>query len=84
MAALTTFSEALLATLPIPLLFQLSMNPRKRWSVLFLLSLGYLVTIVGCVRTVFLWNLFNTDDLTWWTGPHWMCSEVEISVAMVG
>ena len=83
LSSFNTFSEALVASLPIPIIFQLQMEPKTRWNVVTLLCLGYFVAIVGSVRTVFLYILYNTNDLTWWSAPHWMCSEVEISVAIV-
>jgi hypothetical protein len=83
LSAINTFSEALIASLPIPILFQLKMDQRTRLNVLSLLSLGYLVALVGAVRTYFVWQLFDTNDLTWWAAPHWIASEVEISIAIV-
>jgi hypothetical protein len=83
LAAFNTFSELVVAALPIPIVFRLKMSPTQRWSVLSLISLGFLVTVVGSVRTYYVWVLFSSDDLTWWSGPHWICSEVEICVAMV-
>lgn len=83
LSAINTFSEALVASLPIPILFKLKMDQRTRLNVLSLLSLGYLVALVGSVRTVLVWHLFDTNDLTWWAAPHWIASEVEISIAIV-
>jgi hypothetical protein len=83
LAAFNTVSELLVAMLPVPVVFRLKMSQTQRWSVLSLISLGFLVAIVGAVRTHYVWILFSTDDLTWWSSPHWICSEVEICVAMV-
>jgi hypothetical protein len=82
MAVINTCMESLVAILPIPVIFNLQME--KRWSVLSLLSLGFLVTIVGCVRTYFVWKGFlDTYDITWWSEQHWICSEVENDLALV-
>lgn len=83
LSGFNTLSEALIAALPIPVLFQLRMKPDQQWAVLILLCLGFLVAVVGSVRTYYVWLLFSNDDLTWYAGPHWICSEVEICVAMV-
>lgn len=60
------------------------MKTRQRWAVLSLLCLGFLVAVVGCARTYYVWCLFSNDDLTWYSGPHWICADVEICVATVG
>jgi hypothetical protein len=83
LSALNTFSEVLIATLPIPVIFQINMEPRQRWSVISLVSLGFLVAVVGIIRTVFIKMEYDSNDPTWMFGPYWICSEVEISVAMV-
>jgi hypothetical protein len=83
LAAFNTFSELVVAVLPIPIVYRLKMSPKQRWSVLSLISLGFLVAIVGFVRTYYVWVLFSSDDLTWWSAPHWICSQVEICLAMV-
>jgi hypothetical protein len=60
------------------------MEKRQRWSVISLLCLGFLVTIVGCVRTFYIWKAFvQTYDSSWWSEEHWLCSEVENDVALV-
>jgi hypothetical protein len=72
-----------MAALPLPVVYQLRMKSGQRWAVISLLCLGSLVAVVGSVRTYYVWFLFSNDDLTWYAGPHWICSEVEICVAMV-
>lgn len=83
LSSFNTFSEAVIAALPIPVLFQLRMKWSQRWAVFSLLSLGFLVAVVGSVRTYYVWYLFHSDDLTWYAEQHWICAEVEICVAIV-
>lgn len=83
MSGFNTTSEFLVAALPIPVIMSLRMNKMQRRTVVSLLCLGFLVGVVGIVRSYYVWTLFQSDDLTWWAGPHWICSEVEICVAMV-
>jgi hypothetical protein len=80
---LNTASEFVLATLPLLAVFRLHVDKRQRWSVIFLLSLGFLVAFTGCFRTFFVWKALTTHDLTWWSGPQWLCSEMEIDLALV-
>ncbi|QDS76340.1 hypothetical protein FKW77_002789 [Venturia effusa] len=83
LSSFNTFSEAFIAALPIPVIYQLRMKPAQRWAVLSLLCLGFLVAVVGSARTYYVWFLFTNDDLTWYAEPHWICAEVEICVAMI-
>jgi hypothetical protein len=83
LSAINTFSEALVAALPIPMIMRLGMISRQRISVLLLFCCAFLVSVVGSVRCYFVYLVFWTDDMTWYSSPHWICSEVEICVAMV-
>jgi hypothetical protein len=83
-AILNTLSEAVIAILPIIAVFRLGVDPLQRKSAISLLSLGFLVTLTGCFRTFFVWKSTVTYDMAWWSTPHWICSEVEIDLALVG
>jgi hypothetical protein len=82
-AILNTFAEFTLAFLPAIAVYRLRVDPKQRSSVIGLLSLGFLVSATGCVRTFFVWKVVNTFDYTWWSTPHWICSQVEINMALV-
>jgi len=82
-AIMYTLSELVIAILPVIAVFRLRVDPRQRWSVIGLLSLGFLVAFAGCFRTFYLYKTVETYDLTWWSTPHWICSEVEIDTALV-
>lgn len=83
-ASLNTISEFLVACFPIPIVMHLEMRRSQRFAILGLLSLGFLVAACGSVRTYYLWLVFRDYDFTWWAVPHWIVSEVEIDVSMVG
>ena len=80
---LNTLSEVLLATLPLLGVFHLKVKKQHRWQVLCVLSLGYVVGLVGCIRIFYIWKGMQTFDFTWWSGPLWICSEVENNLAIV-
>jgi hypothetical protein len=82
-AIINTFSEFIVATLPLMAVFFLQVDKRQRWNVVALLSLGFFVAIVGCIRCVYLWKALISYDLTWWAGPGWVIANVEIDVALV-
>jgi hypothetical protein len=82
-AIFNTVSEVVIAILPAIAVFRFKVDPRQRWSVITLLSLGYLVAIAGIVRSYFLWRAAETYDLTWWASPQWCSAEVEIDLAII-
>lgn len=82
---LNTFAEFQLATLPIIALRTRIVNIDKKqyWNIVMILSLGFLITIVGCIRTYYIYQAIGTHDLTWYSGPQWVCAEVELDLAVV-
>ncbi|KIW01400.1 uncharacterized protein PV09_07166 [Verruconis gallopava] len=80
---LNSFSEAVLAVLPLPVIFSLNMSRRQRQAVAGILCGGFLVVAVGCVRLYYLWLMVTSGDPTWWSQPHWICSEFEMDVAII-
>ncbi|KAF2426494.1 hypothetical protein EJ08DRAFT_373359 [Tothia fuscella] len=82
-AILNTISELVIALLPVFAVYGLNVDPRQRWNVIGLLSLGFFVVIAGIVRTYFLFKTVQTHDTSWWSTPHWICSEVEIDIALI-
>ena len=83
-ALLNTFSEFVVATLPLFGVFKLGVDRSQRWTVLSVLSLGYLVAIAGCFRCFYLWKaLTGQMDISWWGAAQWVCSEVENDLALV-
>ncbi len=84
LSAFNTFSEFLVAALPIPMVFRKLAMPRaQRWTVFSVLSLGFLVAAVGTTRTYYVWLCFASQDPVWWSTPQWICSEIELDTAMV-
>ena len=60
------------------------MPRRQRAAVMFLFSLGFLVTIVGCVRTWYIYKALVLEyDLTWYSYPLWIAAAIEIDVGVV-
>ncbi|KAK5148889.1 hypothetical protein LTR04_000378 [Oleoguttula sp. CCFEE 6159] len=77
-------ADLLVTVLPIPIIMQLQMPIRQRIGVIFLLSLGFIVTIAGVVRTYFIWkSLVNSYDETWFAYPLWIAAAVEIDLAVI-
>ncbi|KAF2666783.1 hypothetical protein BT63DRAFT_457739 [Microthyrium microscopicum] len=82
-AIINTLSEAIIALLPILAVYRLRVAPHQRWSIIGLLSLGFFVAVAGAFRTFYIWKTVTTYDMSWWAAPHWICSEVEINMALI-
>ncbi|KAF2402732.1 hypothetical protein EJ06DRAFT_472675 [Trichodelitschia bisporula] len=76
--------DLLTTTLPIPIIMQLRMPLKHRLGVAFLLSLGFIVTIAGIVRSFYVWkSMMASYDETWYSYPLWIAGVVEIDLAVV-
>jgi hypothetical protein len=63
---LNCIADLLVTVLPIPIALTLNMPLKQRIGVCILLSLGFIVTIAGVLRTYFIWKTFRTAyDETW-------------------
>lgn len=83
-AVFNTFSEFVVAVLPIPVVMRLRMDREQKWAIIALLSLGILVSVVGSVRTYYVWLAeIKTFDIPWYGVPQWICAAVEIDVALI-
>lgn len=61
----------------------LNMPLRQRLQVMALLSVGFIVTIVGVVRIYYVWQSFtHTYDMTWYSYQLWTCGVVEVDIAV--
>jgi hypothetical protein len=78
-----TVMEFWVATMPLLATFSLGVRKEQRWSVISILCLGYFTVIGGVVRTYYIFKAVHTYDYTWWSGPQWIASEVEIDMALV-
>lgn len=79
-----TVSEFLVAVLPIPVVMRLRMDRDQKRAIVSLLSLGILVSVVGSIRTYYVWlGEMKTHDISWYSVPHWICAAVEIDVALI-
>ena len=81
---LNCISDLLVTILPIPIIMSLRMPLRQKLGVTSLLSLGFVVTIAGVVRTYYIWKtLLDTYDETWDSMPLYICATVEIDLAVL-
>ncbi|TID13449.1 hypothetical protein E6O75_ATG11365 [Venturia nashicola] len=83
-AIISCFLDLLITILPIPMVMMLKMQLRQRIGVIFLLSLGFVVTIAGVVRTYYIYkSLILSYDETWFAYPLWIAAAVEVDLAVI-
>jgi hypothetical protein len=56
-------TDVLFACLPVPLIWQLQLNMRKRVSLIVVLSLGWFACVAAIIKAVKQWHVL--DDLDW-------------------
>lgn len=77
-------ADLLVTLIPIPIVMRLKMPTRRRIAVLALLSLGFVVTGVGCLRTYYIWKWIVSYDLSWTAYPLYVCGTIEVDLGIVG
>lgn len=76
--------DLMVALLPIPVIWQLTMPLRRRVGVIVLFGLGFVVIVAGAVRIFFVWEaMLWSHDETWYTYPLWISSIVEVDLGVV-
>jgi hypothetical protein len=84
MGIVFTTADFLTTITPIPLVMRLQMPTKQRVWACALLSLGFVVTVAGCVRTYFVWrSLYASWDQTWEAYFMWISAAVELDIAVV-
>lgn len=76
--AMNGVTDLIVTILPMFLVFKLKLPLRQRWGICALLSLGIVVTLVGVVRTYFMWYTLASKDITWNSFPLWVVALIEI------
>lgn len=84
MGVVFTTADFLTTITPIPLVMSLQMPTKDRVWACLLLSLGFVVTVAGCIRTYFVWrSMFASWDQTWEGYFMWISAAVELDIAVV-
>lgn len=62
--AFNIITDVLFATIPIPLIWKLQLNTRKRISLIVVLSLGWFACAAAIIKAVQQWNVLTDPDWT--------------------
>jgi len=79
------FFDVLITTLPIPLIARMKISRRQKWGIICLLSLGYVVTAAGILRTYYTWLLTTAPlgDETWDLYPAFLATSIETDLSII-
>lgn len=84
-AAIAILTDVLILLIPIFMVWPLKLNRRKKIAVGSVLSLGWIVVIVACVRLKSFYDLWNNtdEDFTWSNSLGVVISIVEVNIAII-
>lgn len=83
-SVINIFTDFLVTTLPMPLIWSLKLPARQRLAVISIFALGAVVNVAGSVRTVYVWRSMVVGyDATWIGWPVLIAAAVEISLGLV-
>ncbi|KAJ5663398.1 hypothetical protein N7507_004129 [Penicillium longicatenatum] len=83
-SVINIFTDFLVTTLPMPLIWSLKLPARQRLAVISIFGLGVVVNVAGSVRTVYVWKSQKASyDQTWQGWPILVAAVVEISLGLI-
>ena len=80
---INTSTDFVVVILPIPTVWRLKFAGREQVILVLLFGIGFMVSIAGCVRTVYTYQASVSNDRTWAIYPVWLSSCVELYVGIV-
>lgn len=79
------WADMLCTLVPFPLIIKLRIPQRQRIGICALMSMGFLVTAAGALRTYYIFKgLISSYDETWNTYPLWIWAAIGVDLAVVG
>lgn len=83
MLMLYSVTDLLVVVLPMPIIYRLQLPTQQQMGIIVLFGVGFLVTLAGAVRTVFLFRTTESFDKTWLAYPVYIASSVELYIGIV-
>lgn len=78
-----TVTDAVVVILPIPTVWSVKIPVQQQIVLVLLFAAGFFITLVGAVRTYYMYKVNSTYDKTWLAFPVWLTSSVELYVGIV-
>jgi len=69
--------EAIICTMPIPLVMRMNIPKRRKYGAAVLLSIGYIVLIIAIIRLFYIYKMLHSYDGTWTQYPAFLSGSVE-------
>jgi len=80
---LKNIQEAIICTMPIPLVMRMNIPKRRKYGAAILLSIGYVILIVAVVRLYFIYKMLHSYDGTWTQYPAFLAGSTETHTAVI-
>jgi hypothetical protein len=77
-----SFTDLLVIFLPMSIVFKLKLPQQQRIGIALLFGVGILITLVGIARTIYLYRLSASFDVTWDVFPFYIASVIEFILAL--
>lgn len=76
-------TDLIVVLLPIPTVWRVKLPFQQQLILVMLFAVGFLITLVGVVRTYYLYKVDKDWDKTWEAYPVWLTSSLELYVGVV-
>lgn len=78
-----TITDLVAVLLPMPIVWRVKLPFQQQIILILLFAAGFFVTLVGAVRTYYMYKVTSTWDKTWEGFPVWLTSSLELFVGIV-
>lgn len=76
-------TDLIVVLLPMPIVWRVKLPVQQQIVLGLLFAVGFFITLVGAIRTYYLYNVTSKWDKTWEAYPVWLTSSVELYVGIV-
>ncbi|CZR61605.1 related to L-fucose permease [Phialocephala subalpina] len=78
-----TITDAVVVILPMPTVWRVKLPVQQQIILVMLFAAGFFITLVGAIRTYYLYKVTTGYDKTWEAFPVWLASSVELYVGII-
>jgi hypothetical protein len=80
---INTVTDFIVVILPVPVVWKLQLGRREQLVLVLLFGAGFIVSIVGGIRTVYTYRVTVSNDRSWDIFPVYITASVELYVGIV-
>ncbi|KUJ19087.1 uncharacterized protein LY89DRAFT_731510 [Mollisia scopiformis] len=78
-----TITDLVVVVLPVPIVWHLKIPFKQQAILITLFAVGFCITLIGAVRTYYLYKVTSQWDKTWEAYPVWLTSSLELYVGII-